>query len=201
MFLPPAQPYRSSEIHNCWVIFSIWDVFWSIKLLTCLLLTGIAINLQFNKQNWQQLCLFNLLLPQTFVSNYSLHNGTGLYLAIIQFNSWNPLQLEANTGSDSLHRILKRGFPAEVKHQWTRPTKKKKKISQENSKEGSQRSSRDAKWLENKSNGFYFNGTCMNWAGFVILKLKPEDTPKFEPLLWNPAEPTQGCFHQSAVVL
>jgi len=94
--------------------------------------------------------LSNLSLFQ----NYNLHSGTGLYIAVIQLNSWNPLQLEANSSSDSLHCIKKRGFPAEVKHQCI--LQKKRKREQAKKRVRAQRSIREVKQGEHKSFSWRF---------------------------------------------
>lgn len=94
-------------------------------------------------------------------------------LAIIQFHSWNPLQFEANSSSDSSQGIWKKkgGFPTEVKHQWT---SQKAKISEDHTKEGDRGFLREVIQLQNKRNGFYFSWRLTIQTGFVILKLKPD---------------------------
>lgn len=97
---------RVSEIQNC---FLARDWFWSTRLLSCLLVIGIATSPPVNK-----LAATLLAYPATppdlsllSTATYAMEQDS--ILAIIQFHSWNPLQFEANSSSDSSQGILKKG--------------------------------------------------------------------------------------------
>lgn len=137
---------RDTEIQN---YFPARDGLCSTRLPGCLLVTGIAIRPLVNK------LAATLLAHPTTPPDLSLLS-TATYameqdsiLAIIQFHSWNPLQFEANSSSDSSQGLFfkKRGFPAEVKHQWT---SQEAKIIKDHSKEEDQGFLREAIQLQKK---------------------------------------------------